>query len=144
MIERNIIKEKESSKFKGKFIQAIGRRKTSVAQIRLFSKGHGTIIVNEKRFNQYFNEDEVTNIIQPLKLVGHARDLDFSILVKGGGKKGQADAVRHGLSRALVLFDNGLREALRVKGWLTRDARQVERKKPGLKKARRAPQWSKR
>jgi len=143
MTEKKTTKE-EVIKPKGKYITAIGRRKTSVAQVRLFKGGKGDIVVNNKPFEVYFSEDEVLNITQPLKLTGHARDLDFSIVVKGGGKKGQADATRHGVSRALVLFEKELREVLKAKGWLTRDARQTERKKPGLRKARRAPQWSKR
>jgi small subunit ribosomal protein S9 len=79
-----------------------------------------------------------------LKLSGHLRDLNISIIIKGGGKRGQAEAVRHGLVRALIAFDENIKPSLKAKGWLARDARRKERKKPGLKKARRAPQWSKR
>lgn len=147
MTEKKIIKKEkkeEEAKFKGKFIKAIGRRKTSAAQVRLYKNGHGFIAVNGLKLNQYFGEEKIAIISQPLRLVGHLRDLDFSILIKGGGKHAQAEATRHGLARALIIFDKDLRPALKAKGWLTRDARQTERKKPGLKKARRAPQWSKR
>lgn len=137
-------KDEEPSKFRGKYISAIGRRKTSVAQIRLYKSGRGAIIVNNLRLSQYFSFDKATIVSQPLKLSGHLRDLDFSILVKGGGKNGQAEAIRHGFVRALVLLDKNLKGALKAKGWLTRDPRKKERKKPGLKKARKAPQWSKR
>jgi small subunit ribosomal protein S9 len=79
-----------------------------------------------------------------LKVTGHNRDFNFSVLAQGGGKQGQIDAVRLGISRALFAFDPATKEALKVNGFLTRDPRQVERKKPGLRKARKAPQWSKR
>jgi len=83
-------------------------------------------------------------VTQPLKLIGRLKDFDFSILVKGGGKRAQAEATRHAIARALVIFNKETRPVLKAKGFLTRDARKTERKKPGLKKARRAPQWSKR
>ena len=144
MSEDSKTAEKKEIKFKGKFVSAIGRRKTAAAQVRLYKNGKGVIIVNEKRLNQFFSQDKVIIANQPLKLTGHLRDLDFSILVKGGGKKGQAEAIRHGLTRVLVIFDEELKPQLKAKGWITRDSRKKERKKPGLKKARRAPQWSKR
>ena len=132
-------------KFAGKYISVLGKRKTSSARIRLYKNGKGIIAVNGKIMNDYFQAPILRTIVnQPLKLTGHLKDLDFSILVKGGGVKGQADAARHGITRALEKFDEELRPALKAKGWLTRDARKKERKKPGLKKARKAPQWSKR
>ncbi|MFH1822092.1 MAG: 30S ribosomal protein S9 [Patescibacteria group bacterium] len=131
-------------KFKGKYIQAIGRRKTSVAQVRLYKQGKGNIVINNLKVNKYFDVFDAIIMGQPLKLAGQLRDLDFSIVVKGGGKRGQAEAARHGIARALVLFDEELKKPLKAKGWLTRDSRKKERKKPGLKKARKAPQWSKR
>lgn len=135
----------ELPKFKGKFIPALGKRKTAVAQVRLYQNGKGIIMINQQKVNQYFFVVLLRNIVnQPLKLTGHLRDLNISILVRGGGKKAQAEAVRHGIVRALVKFDKELRPSLKAKGWMTRDARKKERKKPGLKKARRAPQWSKR
>lgn len=142
------IEEKQEKKvvdaFKGKYIQAIGRRKTSAAQIRLYKDGSGLIVINGKKANKYFSSNKAVVVSQPLKLTSHLRDLDFSILVKGGGERGQAEAVRHGISRALILFDKELSDVLKAKGFLTRDSRKKERKKPGLRKARRAPQWSKR
>lgn len=138
------IKDDKQINFKGKYILAIGRRKRSAALVRLYKNGKGHILVNETRPGKYFSQDKVIIVNQPLKLTGHLRDMDFSIVVKGGGKNGQAEAIRHGLARALVNFDKELRPSLKAKGWLTRDSRKVERKKPGLKKARRAPQWSKR
>ena len=143
----NVIKEdqkKEDVKFQGKYIKAIGRRKTSVAQVRLYQNGKGLIIINGLKINQYFKDQKDIVVNQPLKLTGHLRDLDFSILVKGGGRTGQAEAIRHGISRALVVMDADLKSPLKSKGWITRDARKVERKKPGLKKARKRPQWKKR
>ena len=134
----------EPIKFKGRYIGIIGRRKSAVARIRLYKKGNGLIVINNQRVNQYFTPDKISILRQPLKLTGNLRDLNFSIIVKGGGKKGQAEAVRNGISKALVEFDKELKPNLKAKGWLTRDARRKERKKPGLKKARRAPQWSKR
>ncbi len=139
------IKPDEPIKFKGKFIPALGKRKTAVAQVRLYKNGKGIIMVNQQKINQYFIIVLLRNVVnQPLKLTGHLRDLDISILVRGGGKKSQAEAVRHGIVRGLIKFDKELKPSLKAKGWLTRDARKKERKKPGLKKARRAPQWSKR
>ena len=140
-----IIKPDEPIKFKGKFISAVGKRKTAAAQVRLYKGGTGAILANQQKLSQYFPDSFLRNIIyQPLKLTGHLKDLDFSIVVKGGGKKGQAEAVRHGIANSLIQLDKELRPAIKSKGWLTRDARKKERKKPGLKKARRAPQWSKR
>ncbi len=144
MAEKKTIKEDEPIKFKGKFIKAIGRRKTSSAQARLYKDGRGLIVVNGLRINQYFSEGEAAVAVQPLKLVGRLKDFDFSILVRGGGKRAQAEAVRHAIARALIVFDKEIKPTLKVKGFLTRDARKTERKKPGLKKARKAPQWSKR
>jgi len=138
------IKNEEPAKFKGKFIYAVGKRKTSVAQVRLYKKGQGIIVINNLPLNRYFGAQRAVIVNQPLKLAGISRDLDFSILVKGGGKMGQAEAIRHGITRALISLDKDLKKVLKVKGWITRDSRKKERKKPGLKKARRAPQWSKR
>jgi len=142
--KREIAKSEEPIKFKGRYISAVGKRKSAVARVRLYRKGSGAIIINGERINQYFSLDKITLIKQPLKLSGYLRDLNFSVFIKGGGQKGRAEAVRHGLARALVAFDEGLKPSFKTKDWLTRDARRKERKKPGLKKARRAPQWSKR
>ncbi|MDO8592877.1 MAG: 30S ribosomal protein S9 [bacterium] len=132
-------------KSKGKYISAIGRRKTAIAQIRVFKNGSGTITVNGFIANQYFKSEDLFSIInQPLKMAGLAKDFNITARVSGGGKKAQAEAARHGIARALLEINPELRPSLKVKGWITRDARKKERKKPGLKKARRAPQWAKR
>lgn len=141
------IKDAEKTKivkFKGKYIGAIGRRKTSISRVRLYKKGDGQIMINEKKADTFFTPDHVLIVKQPLKLTGHFKDVNISIITRGGGKKGQAEAARHGIARALISLDENLKPALKAKGWLTRDARRKERKKPGLKKARKAPQWSKR
>ena len=135
----------EQIKLKGKFIGTVGRRKTATAQIRLYQNGSGLMTVNDMKADQYFKEEELFSIInQPLKLTGLIKDFNLTVLVFGGGRKSQAEAVRHGVARALLEFNPELRASLKVKGWLERDARKKERKKPGLKKARRAPQWAKR
>lgn len=134
----------EIVEFSGKFTQAIGRRKTSVAQVRLYEKGKGVIVINGKKASEYFPGEGLSIIVQPLKVTGHLRDYNFSVIVRGGGKQGQIIAVRLGISRALFKLNPETKEALKVNEFLTRDSRQVERKKPGLRKARKAPQWSKR
>jgi len=135
----------EPVKFKGKFISALGRRKTSIAQVRLYKGSQGLIIINGATGRKYFKEEELFSIInQPLKSAGLTKDFNISVNIGGGGKKGQAEAVRHGIARALLEINPNLRALFKVKGWITRDARKKERKKPGLKKSRRAPQWAKR
>lgn len=133
----------EPAKFKGRFTKAIGRRKTATARVRLY-QGGGLIMVNGQEAKKYFTEELSAVIIQPLKLTGLVKDFNISVSVAGGGKKGQAEAVRHGIARALLLINPELRASLKAKNLIRRDARQKERKKPGLKKARRAPQWAKR
>ncbi|MBI4812134.1 30S ribosomal protein S9 [Candidatus Falkowbacteria bacterium] len=137
-------KTEEPVKFKRRFMVAIGRRKTAIAQVRLYKNGSGVIVVNNQKVSQYFTPDLAIIVVQPLKLTGHLKNLDFSILVRGGGKKAQAEAAKHGISRTLVEHNKELRPSLKAKNLLTRDARKKERKKPGLKKARKAPQWAKR
>lgn len=134
----------ETVEFTGKFTPAIGRRKTSVAQVRLYEKGKGVIVINGVKASEYFPGDGLNIIVQPLKATGHLRDYNFSVIVRGGGKHGQMIAVRLGISRALLKIDSESKEVLKANDFLTRDSRQVERKKPGLRKARKAPQWSKR
>jgi small subunit ribosomal protein S9 len=143
-IATKITKEDEAVKIKGKFISAIGRRKTSIARVRLFKKGTGNIIVNDQKISEYFAADKAAVVKQSLKLIGNAKDMDVTAVVKGGGSQGQAEAIRHGIARALIEVDPEYKPVLKAKGWTTRDARKKERKKPGLKKARRAPQWAKR
>ena len=121
-----------------------GRRKTSTARVFLRS-GTGTITINRRSVEQYFGRETARMIMrQPLELVELADKFDAYIPVCGGGMSGQAGAIRHGLSRALLSYDENLRGKLRKAGFLTRDAREVERKKVGLRKARRATQYSKR
>ena len=144
-LDKNLTVVDEPIKLKGKYIGAVGRRKTATAQIRLYRGGNGSVMVNDLKASQYFKEEELFSIInQPLKLTGLAKDFNLTIIVFGGGRKSQAEAVRHGIARALLEFNPELRPILKVKGWIRRDARKKERKKPGLKKARRAPQWAKR
>lgn len=121
-----------------------GRRKSSVARVRLVA-GEGKITVNGRDVAEYFNyETLIRDVKQPLVLTNNENKYDVIVTVEGGGFTGQAGAVRHGISRALLKADTDLRPALKAEGFLTRDARMKERKKYGLKAARRAPQFSKR
>ncbi len=127
------------------YLYAVGRRKSAVARVRLVKNGDGTITVNDKKYTDYFPHAEMSRLVtQPLEAVAKEKELNFSIKVAGGGPKGQAEAVRHGIARALLVLDETLRPILKPFGYLTRDPRVKERKKPGLKRARRSPQWSKR
>lgn len=129
----------------GEYIYALGRRKTSICKVRLFKKGTGQITVNGRPLNEYFGPLELRNLItDTLKAVGLEGAVDISAEAQGGGVRGQADSVRLGLSRALIELNPVWRKTLKKLGNLTRDPRAKERKKFGLKKARRAPQWSKR
>ncbi len=134
----------ETVEFTGEYLKTVGRRKTSVAQVRMYKDGKGAIIINGQKGSQYFVGEGLNIVTQPLKATGHVRDLNFSIIVKGGGVTGQIEACRHGIARALMLLDPLLKEALKVNSFLTRDPRKKERKKPGFKGARKRPQWSKR
>lgn len=134
----------ETVEFTGEYLKTVGRRKTSVAQVRMYKDGKGAIIINGQKGSQYFVGEGLNIVSQPLKATGHVRDLNFSIIVKGGGVTGQIEACRHGIARALMLLDPLLKEALKVNSFLTRDPRKKERKKPGFKGARKRPQWSKR
>lgn len=134
----------ETQKFKGKFTETVGKRKTAMARVRWYRGGGGEIIVNQQKIDRYFTPSLVALAMAPLKLVGLQKDFNLSIRVAGGGKKGQASAIKHGIARLLIKHNEDLRPVLKAKNFLTRDARKKERKKPGLKKARRAPQWSKR
>ena len=121
-----------------------GRRKTSAARVFL-SLGVGKIKINERSMEDYFGREVARMIVkQPLEVVDMIDKFDLSVTVTGGGSFGQAGAIRHGIARALVKYDENLRSSLRKAGFLTRDARQVERKKVGLHKARKRPQYSKR
>ena len=121
-----------------------GRRKTSTARVYL-SAGTGKITVNGRNLEDYFGREVARMIVrQPLELTSNSEKFDTNITVAGGGSFGQAGAIRHGLTRALLDYDESLRSTLRSAGYVTRDAREVERKKVGLRKARRRPQFSKR
>jgi len=121
-----------------------GRRKTSAARV-FISPGSGNITVNSDPLDQYFGRETARMVVrQALEVVDLLNKVDIKVTVRGGGESGQAGAIRHGIARALVEQDEGLRVPLRRAGFLTRDAREVERKKVGLRKARKRPQYSKR
>jgi small subunit ribosomal protein S9 len=121
-----------------------GRRKSSTARVFL-RPGSGTITVNQRPLDEFFGRETARMVVrQPLELVEMLEKFDLYITVKGGGISGQAGAIRHGITRALMDYDEALRPALRKAGFVTRDARRVERKKVGLHKARKKPQFSKR
>jgi len=121
-----------------------GRRKTSTARVYL-RPGDGSITVNSRPLDQFFGRKTARMIVrQPLEVADLEGKFDVTVRVRGGGTTGQAGAIRHGLTRALLAYDDGLRRKLRDAGFVTRDAREVERKKVGLRKARRATQYSKR
>lgn len=127
-----------------KYFEAVGKRKTSIARVRLFKKGT-EFTINGKPYKEYFPTFHLQQIAEgSLRKVDLLDTFEISIKVKGGGISSQAQAVRHGIARALVKFDPELKPRLRKAGYITRDVRTRERKKPGLKRARRAPQWSKR
>ncbi len=121
-----------------------GRRKSSTARVYM-TKGSGTITINNRAIEEYFGRETSRMVVrQPLVTTENASDFDFKVFVKGGGNTGQAGAIRHGITRALMVYDETLRPSLRKAGYVTRDAREVERKKVGLHKARKRPQYSKR
>ena len=121
-----------------------GRRKTSTARVFL-TPGTGNVSINNRTMEAYFGRKTARMIVlQPLELTESANKFDVKVTVKGGGGFGQAGAIRHGITRALMEYDETLRPALRAAGFVTRDAREVERKKVGLRKARKKPQFSKR
>ena len=127
------------------YYEAVGRRKEATARVRLFPGGDGSIVVNERPLSEYFVQGmKVLHLTEPLKVTGLESHFNISVRVKGGGINGQAGAVRLGIARALLKTDPELRPVLRKGGFLTRDARIKERKKPGLKRARKAPQYTKR
>ena len=127
-----------------RYYEAVGRRKRAVARVRLYP-GDGQIIINDKPVEDFFSRPEDwQSVTAPLSLTNNEDRFNVSVLVKGGGITGQSQAVRHGVSRALLLVDPEFRIPLRRAGFLTRDPREKERKKPGLKRARKAPQYTKR
>jgi small subunit ribosomal protein S9 len=142
MARKKIIKKAASSK---KYFEAIGRRKTSIARVRIFPQGERAIIVNGKPLENYFPTLETRQtILSPFQKMDIMDKFGVSVLVKGGGITSQSEAIRHGIANALILFNPEFRKTLKSAGYLTRDSRMRERKKFGLKRARRAPQWQKR
>ena len=126
------------------FNYGTGRRKTSVARV-FIRPGAGGITINNRSLDDYFGRETARMVVrQPLELVELGDRLDIRVTVRGGGGSGQAGAIRHGITRALIQYDDSLRSPLRKAGFVTRDARVVERKKVGLRKARKRPQYSKR
>lgn len=148
--EKKVKVEKETvavdkKRVRHSYLIATGRRKKSIARVRLFKNGEGKITVNDKDYDKYFPTFELAECLrQPLEAVGMAKSFNFSIKVSGGGLHGQAEAARHGISRVLLVLDEELKPTLKPYGYLTRDPRRKERKKPGLRRARRSPQWAKR
>ena len=153
-LKLGVIKVKEEKKRKvkaveeatdSKYIETTGRRKTSVARVRLFSTGDKSIVVNGKDYKDYFADFQMqTNVMAPLEAMKIGDKFKISVSVKGGGLNSQSEAVRHGIARALEILNPEFRKRLKKAGFLTRDSRMRERKKFGLKRARRAPQWAKR
>lgn len=142
---KTVVKKPKAETPAGVYIETIGKRKTAAARVRLFKGGKGVITVNNVPMAEYFKTPLMQMIIQdPLKGTALEGQFDITAKVNGGGKQAQSEALRHGIARALLVVDVELRSVLKAQRWLTRDARKKERKKPGLKKARRAPQWSKR
>lgn len=147
--EPKIVQEQEhaeeSAESAVRYWEAVGRRKTAVARVRLFTRGEKEIVVNEKPYRNYFPLPEIQDIVtSPLVRMKNIEKFRVLVHVSGGGMRGQAEAIRHAISRALVKFNPDFKKRLRRVGFLTRDPRMKERKKFGLKGARRAPQWQKR
>ena len=129
----------------GEYYYGVGRRKEATAQVRLYIGGTGTVIVNNKPLEEYFTRQrDVTQVTEPLRTTETDSAFNVTVLVRGGGITGQAGAVRQGIARALLIANPEFRPTLRKGGFLTRDARAKERKKPGLKRARKRPQYTKR
>ena len=138
-------KEQKVAAPKEKYFYGRGGRKNATAQARVFLKGKGVITVNNKKFAEYFPTKELQDtVLKPLVLTDHEKTVDVTLRAVGGGKVGQSQACRHAIARALELMNPELRPVMKAEGLMTRDPRVKERKKPGLKRARRAPQWAKR
>jgi len=136
---------KESAGKSDRYFEAIGRRKTAVARVRLFTKGDKEFLVNNKSYQQYFQtKEDQESAVASMKKMKCLDKFRITVKVKGGGHRAQAEAIRHGTARVLVDFNQNFRKRLRKAGFLTRDPRMRERKKFGLRRARRAPQWAKR
>jgi len=140
---RDLAREKTMSE-EIRYYEAVGRRKRAVARVRLYP-GDGQVVINEKGLEAYFGRpQDRQNAVSALKLADSEGRFNLSVLVKGGGITGQSIAIRHGTARALLKYDPDLKPLMRQAGYLTRDPREKERKKPGLKRARKAPQYTKR
>jgi len=140
-----IRKEKKVEGKPAKFFEAIGRRKTSIARVRLFTQGEKEIIINQRPLKEYFSPLELQQIVtDPLRKMKCKDQFRVSVIIQGGGIHSQSEAARLGISRALLKFNPDFRKKLKKVGFLTRDPRMRERKKFGLKRARKAPQWQKR
>jgi small subunit ribosomal protein S9 len=126
------------------YFYSVGKRKTAIARVRLFPEGSGDATVNGMPLKKYFAGVQVENAVSPLALLSQKSGFDVDAVIIGGGKQSQSDALRHAISRALLLVNPEFRPELKRAGFLRRDARIKERKKPGLRRARRAPQFSKR
>lgn len=131
---------------KGEYYYGMGRRKTAVARVRLFPNGDGSVTINDRNGGSYFGQREAltSTMLAPLRLLEIAEQYSMTVKVVGGGTSGQAGAIRHAVARALLRVNPEYKPALRKAGFLTRDPRMKERKKPGLKRARKAPQYTKR
>ncbi|MDD4628171.1 MAG: 30S ribosomal protein S9 [Candidatus Peribacteraceae bacterium] len=135
----------ESSDKKRQYFGSTGKRKTAIARVKLYENGTGEITVNGMKMKEYFDTAvQIENALAPLVIANLKGKMDADVIITGGGKSAQSDALRHGFSRSLLLLTPELRSDLKHAGFLRRDARIKERKKPGLKRARRAPQWQKR
>lgn len=126
------------------YFYSVGKRKTAIARVRVFQDGKGEVTVNDLPLKEYFAGTQIENSLAPFVLTGGKGSYDVIAFVQGGGKAAQSDALRHGISRALLLINPDHRHELKQAGFLRRDSRVKERKKPGLHRARRAPQFSKR
>jgi small subunit ribosomal protein S9 len=136
---------KKVKKETSKYLEAVGRRKTAVARVRFWTKGKGEFIINGKSYKEYFPISRLQKVaVSSLDTMKCLENFKTQVLVKGGGSSAQAEAVRHGTARVLVLFSPDFKKRLKKAGYLTRDPRMRERKKFGLKRARKAPQWQKR
>jgi len=147
IVKKSVVKKatKKDKLTKGRYFEAIGRRKTAVARVRLYAKGDKGIIINNKPLKEYFFVSVLQEVVQsPLFIMGLQDKFKITVILKGGGMSSQAEALRHGIARAIEVYNPESRQQLKQAGFLTRDSRMRERKKPGLKRARKAPQWSKR
>lgn len=130
---------------KGAYFYANGKRKSAIATVRLYPQGSGDLSINGKAAREWADTDEIFfRVMKPLDLLGAKKDVDIEIITQGGGKVAQADSIALGIARAFVKKDASNREQLKTEDLLTRDARVKERKKPGLRRARKSAQWSKR